>query len=207
VSIKPEHSRAPEPCIEQASLTELFASRREQLRRMTELRMDRRISGRCDASDVLQEAFFEASRRYGDYCRAPSMSPFIWLRFLVCQQLTIFHRRHLGVQARDAGREIPLRPKNTLEANSESLAEQLLSCLSTPSAAAIRAERQDDIRRALDNLSALDREMLALRHFEQLSNVEIAEVLDIQPRAASARYLRAIGRLREELDRIPGFFD
>jgi RNA polymerase sigma-70 factor (ECF subfamily) len=135
------------------------------------------------------------------------MSPFLWLRFIVGQRLKIVHRQHLGVKARNAGREVTLYHGALPEATSESLAAQLLGRLTSPSQAAVRAELQVRLQEALNSMDHIDREVVALRHFEQLSNAETAQVLGLQTRAASARYIRAIRRLKEILVAIPGFFD
>ena len=188
-------------------LADLFGRHRDQLRRMVALRMDRRLQGRIDPSDVLQDAYMEASARFPEYRRQPSMPPLVWLRFITAQRLLILHRHHIGVQARDAGREISLYRGALPEATSESLAAQLLGKFSSPSQAAVRAELQVRLQEALNSMDSMDREVLALRHFEQLSNAETAQVLGIQESAASNRYVRALKRLREVLSGMPGFFD
>ncbi len=188
-------------------LAALFGQHREQLRRMVALRMDRRLRGRIDPSDVLQDAYLEASARYEDYEQKPSMAPLVWLRFITAQRLLILHRHHLGVRARDAAREISLYHGALPEATSESLAAQLLGRFSTPSQVAVRAEMQVRLQEALNGMEPMDREVLALRHFEQLSNAETAEVLGIQESAASNRYVRALKRLKQVLAAMPGFFN
>ena len=90
---------------EQLALGELFGTQRDRLRRMVQLRLDRRLQGRLDPSDVIQEAFVDAARRLPEYAADPAMPPFLWLRFLTAQRLVTLHRIHLGVKARDAGRE------------------------------------------------------------------------------------------------------
>jgi RNA polymerase sigma-70 factor (ECF subfamily) len=188
-------------------LASLMERHRDQLQAMVAIRMDRRLRGRLDASDVVQEAYLEAIERHEDYKRSPTMSPFLWLRFIVGQRLKIVHRQHLGVKARNAGREVTLYHGALPEATSESLAAQLLGRLTSPSQAAVRAELQVRLQEALNSMDHIDREVVALRHFEQLSNAETAQVLGLQTRAASARYIRAIRRLKEILVAIPGFFD
>jgi RNA polymerase sigma-70 factor (ECF subfamily) len=177
---------------------------RERLRRLVAIRLDRRLRGRIDASDVIQEAYLDATRRLADYLRQPDLPVFLWLRFLVCQRLQEQHRRHLGAEARDAGREVAPLPGGHLGADSAMLAAQLLGKLTTPSQAAIRAERRRLLQEALDRMDPLDREVLALRHFEQLSNGEIAQVLGLDKSAASKRYSRALVRLKEILAGLPG---
>jgi RNA polymerase sigma-70 factor (ECF subfamily) len=182
----------------------VLAGHRERLRRMVALRMDRRLQGRVDPSDVIQEAYLEAARRLPDYLREPDPMPlYLWLRFLGGQALQILHRRHLGSKARDAGREIALvgRPP---EASSAALAAQLLGHDTRASEAAIRAERKLRLEDALNRMDPIDREVLALRHFEQLSNGECARVLGLGESAATKRYIRALRRLKEVLTALPG---
>ncbi len=171
---------------------------------MVALRLDRRLQGRVDASDVIQEAHLEAAARLAEYTREPAMPFFLWLRFLVGQQLLTVHRRHLGAQARDAGREISLFRGGLPEATSAALAAQLLGHDTRPSEALARAERKLRLEEALNRMDPLDREVLTLRHFEQLSNAEAAEVLSLQESAASKRYIRALRRIKEILKSLPG---
>ena len=171
---------------------------------MVALRLDRRLQGRVDASDVIQEAFLEASTRLPDYLRQPDMPFFLWLRFLTGQKVMELHRRHLGAQMRDAGREISLYRGSLPEASSVALAAQLLGHDTRPSEAAIRAERKIRLQEALNSMDPLDREVLALRHFEQLTRAETAQVLGIEEAAAAKRYVRALKRLKEILAGMPG---
>ena len=117
---------------DERALTELFARHRERLRRMIRLRLDRRLQGRIDSSDVLQDTYLEVARRAREYVAQPSMPPFLWLRFLTGQTLLALHRHHLKVQMRDAGQEVSLRRHGTPQANSASLAEMLLGRLTSP---------------------------------------------------------------------------
>jgi RNA polymerase sigma-70 factor (ECF subfamily) len=192
---------------QEVALSDLFARHHEQLRRIVQLRLDRRLQARVAASDVLQEAFMEASLRYDEYRRASSMSPFLWLRFIVGQRLMLVHRKHLGVKAREASRDVSLYQGALPEATSQSLAAQLLGRNTSPSNAAMRAELQMRLQEVLNGMDEIDREVLVLRHFEQLSNVEVAQVLGIQERAASNRYIRALRRLKEILNTVPGLLD
>jgi RNA polymerase sigma-70 factor (ECF subfamily) len=182
-------------------LETLLAKHRERLRRMVALRLDRRLQGRIDPSDVIQEAYLEASARLDVYLRNPSMPFFLWLRFLAGQKLVTLHRHHLGVQMRDAGMEVALDQGSLPEASSAALAAQLLGQDTRPSEAAIRAEMKQRVREALDGMDPIDREVLALRHFEQLSRAEIAQVLGISEAAAGKRYIRALEKLKQSLSR------
>jgi RNA polymerase sigma-70 factor (ECF subfamily) len=177
----------------------LFDRDRPRLRRMVALRLDRRLQGRIDPSDVIQDAHIEAMARLPEYLRQPDLPFFLWLRLIVGQRLTLLHRRHLGAQARDAGREIGLSHGALPEATSAALAARLLGHLTQPSEAAVRAERKIRIQTALNATDLLDREILALRHFEQLTNGEAAQALGLSKSTASKRYVRALQRLREIL--------
>lgn len=190
-----------------AAVADLFGLYRDRLRRMVQLRMDRRLQGRVDASDVIQEAYLDVARRAHDFLREPTMPVFLWLRFLTGQKLLALHRQHLGTKMRDAGQEVALRRGALPQAQSESLAAQLLGRLTSPSAAAARAELQVRLQDALNSMDPVDREVLVLRHFEELSNNETAQVLGLQKAAASNRYVRALKRLRDILDGMPGFFE
>jgi RNA polymerase sigma-70 factor, ECF subfamily len=192
---------------DEQAMTELFTRRREQLRRMIQLRLDRRLRGRIDSSDVLQDAYLEVARRAREYLAEPSMPPFLWLRFLTSQALQAVHRHHLKVHMRDAGQEVSLRRRSAPEANSASLAEMLLGRLTSPTRAARRAEIQSKVQQMLNAMEPLDREILALRHFEELSNGEAAQILGVSKTAASNRYVRALERLKEMLKAVPGLLE
>src|SRR6516165_528527 len=189
------------------ALGQLLDAYRKPLRRMVRLRLDSRLQGRIDASDVIQETFLEVTRRLPEYHSNPRMPFFLWLRFLTGQKLLELRRRHLGTQARDAAREISLYQEALVPASSACLAAQLLGKMTAPLQAAIRAEMKLRLQEALNGMDPLDREVLALRHFEQLDNTETAQVLGISPSGASSRYLRALKRLKEILRDVPGFFD
>jgi RNA polymerase sigma-70 factor, ECF subfamily len=186
------------------ALAELFARHRDQLRRMVRLRMDRRLQGRVDPSDVLQEAQLEVFRRAAEYAADPRLPPFLWLRLITGQRLSALHRRHLGAQRRNAGQEIALHRGPMPQATSLSLAEMLLGRLTSPTQAAQRAEVRLMLQEALNGMDPIDREVLTLRHFEELTNAEVAQVLGLTKTAASNRYIRALERLREILASVPG---
>jgi RNA polymerase sigma-70 factor (ECF subfamily) len=202
---------APEDLLEHAlagdesALAALFNGYRDRLRRMIRLRLDRRLSGRVDSSDVLQEAYLDVRKRLAEYARNPAAMPFhLWLRLVTGQRLTDLHRQHLGAQMRDAGMELSLHRGPFPQADSISLAAQLLGKITSASKAAIRAEHKLIVQEALNGMDSIDREVLALRHFEHLSNDETAQVLGLTKSAASNRYVRALRRLKEILSSIPG---
>jgi RNA polymerase sigma-70 factor, ECF subfamily len=182
----------------------LLTRHEERLRRMVALRLDQRLQGRIDAADVLQEVYLEASRNLAEYLRQPKMPFFLWLRGIAGHKLLELHRHHLGTQMRDAGREVSLYRGTLPETSSAALAAQLIGQITRPSEAAVRAEVKVRLQEALNSMEALDREILALRHFEQLTISEAARVLDIKEKAAGKRYLRAIKRLKDILTSMPG---
>jgi RNA polymerase sigma-70 factor (ECF subfamily) len=184
----------------------LLTSHQERLARMVAFRMDPRLRGRLDADDVVQEAFAEASEHRGDYFRTPSVPLFLWLRGVVIHKLLELHRHHLGTRMRDAKREHALHaaPRPSPDETSAALCAQLTAGLTRPSVAAVREEIRARLAEALGQMDPMDREVLALRHFEQLTNPEAAQLLGIQERAAAKRYLRALERLRKILAEMPG---
>jgi RNA polymerase sigma-70 factor, ECF subfamily len=183
---------------------ELFARCRDRLRRMVRLRLDRRLQGRIDPSDVLQDAYLDYARRFAEWAAQPTLPFFLWLRLLTGQKLVDLHRRHLGAQMRDAGQEVSLYRGALPQASSASLAAQLLGRLTSASQAAVRAETQVRVQEALNGMEPIDREILTLRHFEMLTNEEAAEVLGLRKSAASNRYIRALKRLKDALGEWPG---
>jgi RNA polymerase sigma-70 factor, ECF subfamily len=186
-----------------AAWSELLDQYRARLKRMVALRLDVRLRGRVDPSDVIQEATIQAARGLPAYLERPDLPFFLWLRWLTGMTLQGIHRRHLGVQARDAGREVRIADGPMLAASSVALAAQLLGRDTRPFEAAIRAERRRKVQEALDALDPTDREVLALRHFEELTNVETARVLNISEAAASKRYFRALRKIKTVLVRDP----
>jgi RNA polymerase sigma-70 factor (ECF subfamily) len=187
------------------ALAALFTLYRARLRKMVRLRLDRRLAGRIDASDVLQDAYLEVKKRSGDYFRNPSLPVFLWLRLMTGQKLAEIHRFHFGIKMRDPGQEVSLHRGSLPQASSVSLAELLLGRLTSPTRAARRAEMQVRLQNVLNAMDPVDREILSLRHFEELSNAETAQVLGIGKSAASGRYVRAVMRLKETLSSMPGF--
>jgi RNA polymerase sigma-70 factor (ECF subfamily) len=183
---------------------ELFTACRDRLKRMVRLRLDRRLQGRLDASDVLQEAFLDVQKKAPDFAGKPDLSGYLWLRLVTAERLLILHRHHLGAQMRDAAQEVSLAHGGPPAASTHSLANLLLGRLTSPTQAAIRSERQLRLQEALNSMDAVDREILALRHFEELGNSEVAAILGLTKTAASNRYIRALKRLKEILSALPG---
>jgi RNA polymerase sigma-70 factor (ECF subfamily) len=192
---------------EAEALAALFNYYRDRLKRLVHLRLDRRLSGRVDPSDVLQEAYLEVHKRFAEHDRDPGLPFYLWLRMVTGQKLTDVHRHHLGMKMRDADREVSLYRGALPQASSVSLAAQLLGKLTSATQAAIRAEHKLLVQEALNSMDPLDREVLVLRHFEYLSNDETALVLGLKKGTASQRYIRALKRLKGFLSSIPGLRD
>lgn len=187
---------------DQQALAELFSHYRDRLCRMVTFRMDHRLHGRVDADDVLQEAYLSAVQRIDHFLSDASRSCFIWLRLIVSQTLVDIHRRHLGTQKRDPRREISIHGGWDSNSTSFSLSFHLLGHLTSPSHAALRAELSEQLDTALAAMNEIDREVLALRHFEELTNSETAQVLNITEQAASVRYVRALARLKDVMSAL-----
>jgi RNA polymerase sigma-70 factor (ECF subfamily) len=172
---------------------------------MVAFRLDPRLRGRVDAADVVQEAYLAASDRRAEYFRMPAAPVFLWLRGIVSNKLLEVHRHHLGTEMRDAGREAALRSEpGGGDATSVAIVDRLTETGTGPGTAAGRAEVAARLRRALDDMEPIDREVLVLRHFEQLTNGEAAAELGIREKAAAKRYVRALGRLKDALAAMPG---
>jgi RNA polymerase sigma-70 factor, ECF subfamily len=189
---------------DKAALAEAFDAYRQRLRRIVNFRLDRRIYGRVDPDDVLQEAYLNADQRLKSLLSDRPATIFIWLRQIVNQTLADVHRRHLGAQKRTAKRDVSIHGGWSAQSTSVSLAIHLVGELTSPSQAALRNELAAQIDAALAGMNEIDREMLALRHFEELTNSEAAQILNMTVQAASMRYVRAIRRLRQMCELIPG---
>jgi RNA polymerase sigma-70 factor (ECF subfamily) len=186
------------------AVNELFQRFYQPLRRMVALRLDDRLRGRVDPSDVIQEAQLEVFTRLREYLANPSMPFPLWLRLEVGKHLMVVHRRHLKTQKRDVRREVPLAGLVSPQTSSLALAEALIDSRPSPHDHAMRAEQCARIRLALDRLDPMDREVLTLRHFEMLTREETGQLLGISAAAAAKRYLRALERLRAALADLPG---
>lgn len=187
------------------ALARLFDQQRDRLWKIVSFRLDPRLNRRVDPDDVLQEAYIAAAQRLAHF--DGSISPFLWLRLMVMQTVVDVHRRHLGAQARSAQREIAWQGPGDASASGHSLAEFFVASLTSPTQAALRGELSKQLVAALETMEPIDREVLMLRHFEELSNNEVAAVLGIQPKASSIRYVRAIQRLKDILVKIPGVLE
>jgi RNA polymerase sigma-70 factor, ECF subfamily len=189
---------------DQQAWSALLEGHRARLRRMVALRLDRRLQGRIDPSDVIQEAFVDATAALTKYVERAEMPFFLWLRWLTGMKLNVIHRKHLGCQVRDAAREVPIDHGAWPQASSAALAAQLMGRHTSPSDVASRLERKARLQEALDAMCPIDREVLILRHFEELTNAEAAQTLAIPRPAASRRYVRALRKLKDILTAMPG---
>lgn len=181
------------------AVNRLMERHRAALRQMVQLRLDRAVARRVDASDVVQDVLLEASRRLEDYIRDPRLPFHLWLRQLAKDRMIDMHRRHRTAQRRSVDREQPLAAPGNGDRSSLDLAARLIDRELTPAAANIRRELEQRFLTALDELDETDREILLMRHTEQLGNSEVAQALGISPAAAGMRYLRALRKLRAVL--------
>ena len=185
------------------AISELLDRHRDALRRMVALRMDRALQQRVDASDIVQDALIEANRRLQEYLKNPQLPFRLWLHQIARDRLIDAHRRHRVAARRSLDREQPLAARATLDHSTMDLAAQLCDRELTPAAAATRHEIERRFQAALEELEENDREVILLRHFEQLSNQETAQALGLSEPAAGMRYLRAVRRLRALLQDPP----
>jgi RNA polymerase sigma-70 factor (ECF subfamily) len=182
---------------DESAAGQLLDRHRERLRHMVAVRMDERLAARVDPSDVVQEALMVASRRLPDYADQPGIAFYPWLRRIAWNCLVDLHRRHVVAGRRAVGREEHLDISGTSAAL---LADQLLASGTSPLGRLLRKELRTTIRAVLGRLSAEDREILLLRHLEQLTMTECAAVIGISETAATQRQLRALKRLRHLLE-------
>jgi RNA polymerase sigma-70 factor (ECF subfamily) len=189
---------------DESALAVLFERHRDRLERMVRLRMDRRLQGRVDPAAVVQEAYIAVRGKLPQHSADPLPPFFPWLRLEVTQKLVDVHRAQLGAHMGDSGQEVSLYHGALPQVTSLSLAEHLLGKLSSASRAAMRAELKLRVQEALNGMDPQDREVLVLRHFEELSNAEAAQVLGIKPSAAVNRYVRALKRLKDVFQGMPG---
>ncbi|MDG3002392.1 sigma-70 family RNA polymerase sigma factor [Paludisphaera mucosa] len=189
---------------DRAAVVELLDRHRPRLRRMVALRLDPRLRGLVDPSDVVRQGCQDATRRLGEFARDPSVPFYIWLRSLVGRRVQEQHRRHLDTPGRDVGREVSIYRGAMPGVGTGALAARLLGQSTGPAGEAMRAERKLRLQDALNRMDPLDREILVLRHYEQMANDEAAAALGLTVAAASRRYTTALERLEEILEALPG---
>jgi len=188
---------------DRAARDELLVRHQARLRKMVAYRLDRRLAARVDPSDVVQEALADAADKLPDYLRRRPLPFYPWLRQLALEQLLVLHRRHILAQKRSVTREegpaLPVNDESVWE-----LAERLQGAGDSPIGNLLREELRARVQHVLALLSSRDREVLALRHLEQLSIREMAAVLGITEGAVKTRHLRALQRFRELLGEEQG---
>jgi RNA polymerase sigma-70 factor, ECF subfamily len=180
-----------------SAVNQLMERHRDSLRRIVQLRLDQKIQRRIDVSDVVQDVLIEANRRLADYVASPQMPFHLWLRQIAQDRIIDAHRRHRGSAKRSVDRERGLAVPAADDRSTMDLAAQLCDRELTPAAAVAQAEMAQCVERAISLLPDQDCEIIIMRHYEQLSNQEVAQALSLTEPAASMRYLRAIRKLRE----------
>lgn len=186
-----------------AAVNQLLERHRNSLRRAVHLRLDRALARRIDASDIVQDVLVEANTRLADYLRDPRLPFHLWLRQLAKDRIIDMHRRHRSAQRRSVDREQGMSVPGTGGHSSINLAGLLPDAELTPAAAALRRELEERFLLALEQLEEDDREIILMRHVEQLGNTEVAQALDLSPAAAGMRHLRALRKLRAVLGDTP----
>lgn len=182
------------------AVAELFESYRPKIERMINFRLDRRLYGRVDPADIFQEAYFEVDRRIDQYLSNPEVSFFVWARGVAWQVLLKTHRDHLQTKKRDAKKEKQIGASADL--TSTSIASRLAGDFTSPSQGVLQQEQHSQLYAALELMDPIDREILAFRHFEHLSNSQVSELLGIGKTAASNRYVRALKRMKLILESL-----
>lgn len=185
-----------------AALGELFALHHERLLQFIRFRLDSRLRARIDADDVLQESYIDAEKRINSFDYDKATTAYVWIRMIVGQTLTDLHRRHVEAKARGVGREAFLG--DAPAASSAAVSQRFVAKLTSPSGAAVRGELEGLVERTLQEMDPIDREMLVLRHFEEVGNAEAAQILGLPESTASSRYLRALTKLRTVLKKASG---
>ena len=190
-----------------AALGQAFSLHRERLLKLVHFRLDRRLTGRVEADDVLQESYLAAEKRLKHFGKKEDGSAFVWLRLIVCQTLVDLYRLHMGVDKRDLRKEVAVDGLGYSQDTSMSVAIHLFGVASSPSREVAKEETLALVQGAMSNMEPIDQEVLALRHFEEMTNSEVAEALSISAKAASIRYVRAVKRLKKAMDSLSGLFD
>lgn len=204
----PEHEQTEQLLVgakqgDDDAVNRLLDRHRDALRRMVQMRLDQKIQRRLDVSDVVQDVLVEANRRLATYLENPLMPFHLWLRQIAKDRIIDAHRRHRASAKRSVDREQPLAAPAGMDRSTMELAAQVCDGELTPAAAATQQEMARRVEAAIGNLGDQDCEIIVMRHYEQLSNQEVAQALGLSEPAASMRYLRAVRRLREMLAEPP----
>ncbi|MEM7233843.1 MAG: sigma-70 family RNA polymerase sigma factor [Planctomycetota bacterium] len=190
---------------DQAALADAFMHYRPKLRGMVSLRLDPRLRGRLNASDVLQESFIELTEQLPEFSKKPNLPVYLWMRLVTSRRLAQLHRKYLDTAKRNAALEVSIQHGGAPEASGFDLASKLLGNWTSVSQKAMVAEARAKLQDVINTMDSMDREILALRDFEELSNKEVAIVLGIESSAASKRHIAALQRLATAVREIPGF--
>jgi RNA polymerase sigma-70 factor (ECF subfamily) len=180
----------------EAALADALLFYHPKLERIVHFRLDPALRSRIDTSDVLQESYLQIARRAQEFIDGVPVSLFVWMRQRVIQTLIDMQRNHFS-DKRNANRERDIPSMDYGQTSCLSIARFLLDDRTSPSMAAARSEEFEQLQSALQSMNETDREVLAMRHFEQLNNLQVAESLNLSPTAASNRYIRAVARLGE----------
>jgi RNA polymerase sigma-70 factor (ECF subfamily) len=178
------------------AFAQLCELRRQQLVEEVNRKIDKRLLPRVDASDVIQEVFWDANRRLGEVI-GNDVSLLAWMRFLCNQKLVDMHRTHMASKKRSINREVPRFGNST---GVGSLAERLIDGMTSPSMRFQKDEVVEKVKVMLNELSPIDREIIVMRHYHSMSNKEVAESLGLSINAASNRYVRALKRFKTIFD-------
>lgn len=181
---------------DQVAVNQLMERHRDALRHLVRMRLDQKIQRRVDVSDVVQDVLIEANRRLGRYMDNPVLSFRLWLRQIARDRIIDAHRRHRVSAKRSVDREQALASPRGYDQSSIHLASLLGDNKLTPAANALQIEMARKVEAAITQLDERDCEIVIMRHYEHLSNQEIAQALELTEPAASMRYLRAIRRLK-----------
>ena len=181
---------------DKSAVNQLMERHRGALSHLVRMRLDQKILQRVDASDVVQDVLIEANRRLQTYLENPVLSFRLWLRQIARDRIIDAHRRHRVSAKRSVDREQKLAPPRGYDQSSLHLASILGDNKLTPAAGALQKEMARKVEAAVALLDDRDSEIIIMRHYEHLTNQEIAQALDLTEPAASMRYLRAVRRLK-----------
>lgn len=183
-------------------IDDLLQQYRPRLLRMVAMRMDHRVAGRFDPSDVVQETLIEVTRRLDEYSRNRTVPFYVWLRQVAIDRLLDLYRRHLRTKTRSVLRESP-----TWTEVSSQFSERFVGSDTNPCERLSRQEIRLQVNEGLRNLKSDDRELLLMRYSEQKSVPEIAAVLNVHINAVKSRLRRALERLHDQLHSVRGDYE
>ena len=197
----PEHENTQELLMgvqegDDEAVNQLFDRHRAAVRRLVQMRLDQRIRQRVDVSDVVQDVLISANRRLKEYLKSPPMPFHLWIRQITKDRIIDAHRRHRVSAKRSVDRERALVVPAGMNRSTMELAAHLCDGELTPAALATQREMVRRVTEVLSQLNEQESEIIMMRHFEHLSNQEVAQALELSEPAAGMRYLRALRKLR-----------